>query len=579
MQVFWERSLGGSLSAASKSAEMGHPIIIMSYCFEKYVKETFSKEGLLENIEFDAPDSFNFAFDVVDDIAARLPDKLAMLWCGEDGSERRFTFGDISRLSSKAANVFRAAGVKKGDRVMLVLKRHYQFWYAIMGLCKLGAVAIPGTNLLTAKDLVYRFNAAGVSTIVCTGESAISEHVDTAQADCPTLVTKYAVRGQREGWLDFDELVDAASPDFARPEGDEATRLHENMLLYFTSGTTGLPKMVWHNFAYPIAHIVTARHWHNVNPEGLHLTVAETGWGKAVWGKLYGQWFCEAAIFTYDFERFHAEDILHRIEKYRITTFCAPPTIYRFFIKEDLSKYDLSSLEHVTIAGEALNPEVFNAFQKITGLKLMEGFGQTETTLTACTLRGMEPKPGSMGKPSPAYHTDIVDENGESTKPGVVGEIVVRLDRGIPFGMFGGYFRDEELTKNACRDGMYHTGDVAWRDEDNYFWYVGRTDDLIKSSGYRIGPFEVESVLMEHPSVLECAVTGAPDPIRGQVVRATIVLSRGYTASEELKKEIQEFVKNKTAPYKYPRIVDFVPELPKTISGKIRRVELRKDGK
>jgi len=336
---------------------------------------------------------------------------------------------------------------------------------------------------------------------------------------------------------------------------------------------------VWHNFAYPIAHIVTARHWHNVNPEGLHLTVAETGWGKAVWGKLYGQWFCEAAIFTYDFERFHADDILHRIEKYRITTFCAPPTIYRFFIKEDLSKYDLSSLEHVTIAGEALNPEVFNAFQKITGLKLMEGFGQTETTLTACTLRGMEPKPGSMGKPSPAYHTDIVDENGESTKPGVVGEIVVRLDRGIPFGMFGGYFRDDELTKNACRDGMYHTGDVAWRDEDNYFWYVGRTDDLIKSSGYRIGPFEVESVLMEHPSVLECAVTGAPDPIRGQVVRATIVLSRGYTASEELKKEIQEFVKNKTAPYKYPRIVDFVPELPKTISGKIRRVELRKDGK
>ncbi len=544
----------------------------MSYVYEDYVEEQLSPEGLLQDIKFHVPENFNFAYDVVDVLAKKSPDRLAMLWCNDEGEERKFTFGDISRLSNKAANVFRDAGIKKGDMVMLVLKRHYEFWYAIMGLCKLGAVAIPGTDMLMAKDLVYRFNSAGVCAIVCTADGNIAKSVDEAQAECPTLKHKFGVRGHMDGWDDFASLVDAASDQFERVEN----HWRDMMLLYFTSGTTGQPKMVWHNFAYPIAHIVTARHWHNVDPNGIHFTMAETGWGKAVWGKLYGQWFCEAAIFTYDYStRFKPADALSMIEKYHITTFCAPPTIYRFFIAEDLSKFDLSSLQHVTIAGEALNPEVFYAFEKATGLKLREGFGQTETTLTVLTQRYMEPRPGSMGRPSPAYHTDIVDENGESVRPGQSGEIVIRLDDGFPIGMFGGYLHDEERFQYVCRNGMYHTGDVAWRDEDNYYWYVGRTDDLIKSSGYRIGPFEVESVLMEHPAVLECAVTGAPDPIRGQIVKATIVLNRGYEPTEALTKEIQNYVKVHTAPYKYPRLVEYVAELPKTISGKIRRVELR----
>ena len=544
----------------------------MSYIYEKYLQETVGEDGLLQSVKFNVPDNFNFAYDVVDELAKKSPDRLAMLWCNDEGEERRFTFSDISRLSNKAANVFLNAGIRKGDMVMLVLKRHYEFWYAIMGLCKIGAVAIPGTDMLMAKDLVYRFNAAKVCAIVCTADGNIAKSVDEAESASPTLQHKFAVHGVMDGWEDFGALVEAASDELPRIENN----WRDMMLMYFTSGTTGQPKMVWHNFAYAIAHIITAHNWHNVDPNGIHFTMAETGWGKAVWGKLYGQWFCESAVFTYDYStRFKPADALAMIEKYRITTFCAPPTIYRFFIAEDLTKFDLSSLQHVTIAGEALNPEVFNAFKKATGLELREGFGQTETTLTVFTQRYMTPKPGSMGKPSPAYHTDIVDENGESTRPGQSGEIVIRLDEGFPIGMFGGYLYDEERFKYVCRNGMYHTGDVAWRDEDNYFWYVGRTDDLIKSSGYRIGPFEVESVLMEHPAVLECAVTGAPDPIRGQVVKATIVLNRGYEGSEALTKEIQNYVKIHTAPYKYPRIVEYVAELPKTISGKIRRVELR----
>ncbi|NLD87472.1 MAG: AMP-binding protein [Clostridiales bacterium] len=547
----------------------------MSYVFEKYINEKFDDSGVLSEISFNIPSDFNFGFDVVDDIASRCPEKRAMLWCDEEGNERTFTFGDISRLSNKAANVFKNAGIKKGDMVMLVLKRHYQFWYAIMGLCKIGAVAIPGTNMLTTKDLVYRFDAAGVKAIVCTIPDPASDYAAEAAAVCPSMQIMFGVNGKKEGFLDFDSLIEEASDVFTRPEGEDAIKVEDMMLLYFTSGTTGYPKMVWHDFSYPLAHIITARHWHSVVPEGLHLTVAETGWGKAVWGKLYGQWFCEAGIFVYDFGRFVAKNLLSMLEKYRITTFCAPPTIYRFFLAEDLSQYDLSSIREATIAGEALNPEVYKDFYKHTGLKLREGFGQTETTLTVCTLSGMEPKPGSMGKPSPAYKADII-LNGESAKPGVTGEIVLKLGEEKQCGLFGGYYRDEERYATVCKDGYYHTGDMAWRDEDNYFWYVGRTDDLIKSSGYRIGPFEVESVLMEHPAVLECGVTGVPDPVRGQVVKATIVLNSGYTPSDELKKDIQNYVKSHTAPFKYPRIVEFVDELPKTISGKIRRVELRK---
>jgi acetyl-CoA synthetase len=399
--------------------------------------------------------------------------------------------------------------------------------------------------------------------------------VDEAQKETETLKIKIMVRQKKEGWLSYEEGI-AAAPAFVRPTGDDRPKADEMMLMYFSSGTTGMPKMVAHNHYYSLAHIPTAVYWHNVDPEGLHLTVAETGWGKAVWGKLYGQWIAEAAVFTFDFDRFNADELLKRIEKYKVTTFCAPPTIYRFLIKEDLTRFNLSSLKYCTTAGEALNPEVFNRFRQLTGIRIFEGFGQTETTLCLVTPTWMEPRPGAIGKPSPAYDMDLVDEDGNSVEPGEVGEIVLRLDKEIPCGLMMGYYRDEERTSQAIRDGLYHTGDTAWRDEDGYFWYVGRTDDIIKSSVYRIGPFEVESVIMEHQAVLECAVTGIPDPTRGQVVKATIVLAKGYEPSDELAAEIQNYVKSHTAPYKYPRVVEFVTELPKTISGKIRRTEIRK---
>ena len=548
----------------------------MEAIYKEYIHETFDSAGVLRKITFDYPRSFNFAFDVVDEIARRTPDALAMLWCDEDGNERAFSFREISELSNRAANVFYSVGIRKGDRVMLVLKRHYQFWYAMMGLCKIGALAIPATHLLTTHDFTYRFNAAGVSAIVCTAEGWTIKSVIEAETESPTLKYKMLVHGHDDRFLDFDSLIDAASPVFERPTGEQAVTVDDPMLLYFTSGTTGLPKMVWHRFDYPLAHIVTAAHWHCVERGKLHFTVAETGWGKAVWGKLYGQWFCEAPVFVYDFERFHATDVLERIVRYNISTFCAPPTIYRFFLAEDLTQYDLSGVLHATTAGEALNPEVYNELTRRTGLQIHEGFGQTETTLTACTLRGMVPKPGSMGQASPAYGTDIVDGEGKSCKPGEVGEIVLHIEHDKPVGLFGGYYKDPEMTAHVCREVLYHTGDMAWRDEDDFIWYVGRIDDLIKSSGYRIGPFEVESVLMEHPAVLECGVTGAPDPVRGQVVKATIKLNRGYEGTPELTKELQNYVKTHTASYKYPRIVEYVDELPKTISGKIRRSELRK---
>ncbi len=545
-------------------------------CYQKFVTETLTDEGMLKDISFQVPEHFNFGFDVVDDIAARHPDKKAMIWLsGDQQTEKIFTFADMKYWSDKTANYFRALGIRKGDRVMLVLKRHYQFWFSIVALHKLGAIVIPATNQLVTKDFVYRFNAAGVKAVVCTADGDVAHYVDEALKKSPTVTLRSLVGGAREGWDDFNAGVEAASAAFDRPTGDQQTRSDDLMLMYFTSGTTGYPKIAAHTFTYPLGHIVTARWWHNVDPEGVHFTISDTGWGKAVWGKLYGQWLCEACVFTFDFDRFHSEQILPLFAKYQITTFCAPPTMYRFFIKENLEKYDLSSLKYANTAGEALNPEVFQKFYQATGLKLMEGFGQTETTLVMANLIGMEPKPGSMGKPNPQYDVDLLTPEGEPAKPGEVGEIVIRYDRGRPCGLYSCYYGDEASTAASHRGGVYHTGDTAWRDEDGYFWYVGRTDDLIKSSGYRIGPFEIENVIMELPYVLECAVTGAPDPIRGQVVKATIVLVKGKEGTDALKKEIQDYVKHLTAPYKYPRIVEFVEELPKTISGKIRRVALR----
>lgn len=537
---------------------------------QKFCKETFY-DGKLVNFEPVYEGNFNFAYDVVDALAKEEPQRRAMLWCNDKGEEHTFTFADFAKYSNQAANFFVSQGIGRGDTVMLVLKRHYEFWIALLGLHKVGAVGIPATNLLTKKDFVYRFNAAHVKGIICTTDGDTLEHAEAAMPDSPTVTVKVSVHGSRQGWLDFTEELKKQPETFERAE----TAATDPMLLYFTSGTTGMPKMVWHDYTYPIAHIVTAKYWQNVVPDGLHLTLSDTGWMKAMWGKLYGQWFMEAGIFVCDFDKFTPSDLLPLFHKYQITTFCAPPTMYRFFIKEDLSKYDLSSLTHATIAGEPLNPEVFYQFQKATGLQLMEGFGQTETTLTLFNPVGTTPKPGSMGKPSPAYHVDLVDGEGNTVDPGVVGEIVLRTDQGKPCGMFDGYYQNPELTKGVWSNNIYHTGDTAWRDEDGYFWYVGRTDDIIKSSGYRIGPFEIESVIMELPYVLECAITGTPDPIRGQVVKATIVLAHGKEATEELKKEIQNYVKKQTAPYKYPRVVEFVEELPKTISGKIRRVELK----
>ncbi|NLT98893.1 MAG: AMP-binding protein [Christensenellaceae bacterium] len=542
--------------------------------FEKYAQANFSSyEDFHKNFKINVPERFNFAYDVLDELARTKPDKTALYWTNEAGEKRVFSFADMKRLSDKAANYLTSLGIGKGDMVMIILKRDWQFWYTIMALHKIGAVTIPATHLLTPKDITYRVNAASVKAVICTGSGDVAQHVDDAQ-DVPTLKYKL-ICGDREGWLNYDRGVEEASEHFTRPAPEDSPANDDMMLLYFTSGTTGMPKMVAHSFTYPLGHIPTAVFWHNADPDGLHLTVSETGWAKSVWGKLYGQWLAETAIFVYDHEKFVPANMLRAICEHKVTTFCAPPTVYRYFIKEDLSQYDFSHLKWATTAGEPLNPEVYHQFYKATGLKLYEIYGQTELVVTVGTFIWMEPKPGSMGKPSPLFDVDIVNEAGEPCKWGEAGEIVVRTDKGTNPGMFLGYYRDEELTRKVWHDGMYHTGDVAWRDEDGYFWYVGRTDDVIKSSGYRIGPFEVESALMEHPAVLETAITGVPHPERGQVVKATIVLAKGYQPSDELAKELQEHVKRVTAPYKYPRVIEFVDELPKTISGKIRRVELR----
>ncbi len=540
--------------------------------WEDFIEVSEGEDGSLQSISFKDPDHFNFAFDVVDELARRKPDKLAMLHVDKNKVERRFTFEDISRASNRAANYFKSLGIQRGDRVLLILKRHYQFWIAMMGLNKLGAVALLASNQMLSHDLEYRFQAAGITAVIATGDDHVPEHVEEAAAAvCPGM-TKILVNGVREGWRDFDSEYAMFRSSF--PRTDDAPQGEDLMLMFFTSGTTGYPKAAAHCHKYPLGHFITAKYWHCVDPEGLHLTISDTGWAKSMWGKLYGQWLNEAAVFVYDFDRFDAHDILPMFEKYHITTFCAPPTMYRMLIKEDIGKYDLSSIQHATIAGEALNPEVFHQFQKATGLSVMEGFGQSETTVMIGNLIGMSPKVGSMGKPVPLYPVDLVDAEGESVPVGQVGEIVIRAEKEDICGLFRGYYNNPRGTDAAWHDGLYHTGDTAWRDEDGYFWYVGRVDDLIKSSGYRIGPFEIESVIMELPYVLECGVSAAPDEIRGQVVKASIVLTKGTEGTEELKKEIQNYVKQHTAPYKYPRIVVFKEELPKTTSGKIIRSKL-----
>ncbi len=538
-----------------------------------------SQDDFKKNFKINVPDNFNFGYDIVDAWAEKDPNKKALLWTNDKDEHIQFTFADLKRETDKTASYFQSLGIGKGDMVMLILKRRYEFWFSIIALHKLGAVAIPATHLLTKKDIVYRCNAAGIKMIVSAGEEVITKHILDAVDESPTLKTLVSIGPDYpESFLNFHEGINSAKP-FVRPE--KVNTNDDISLMYFTSGTTGEPKMVAHDFTYPLGHIVTASYWHKLHKDSLHLTIADTGWGKAVWGKLYGQMIAGANIFVYEHEKFTPANILEKINQYHITSLCAPPTIFRFLIKEDISKYDLSSLEYCTTAGEALNFSVYQTFKEITGIRLMEGFGQTETTLTLGTFPWMEPKPGSMGVPNPQYDIDLITPDGRSAEDGEQGQIVIRTDKGKPIGLFKEYYKDKERSNEAWHDNIYYTGDVAWRDEDGYFWFVGRADDVIKSSGYRIGPFEVESALMTHDAVVECAITGVPDEIRGQVVKATIVLSKEYKGKEgaELIKDIQDHVKRVTAPYKYPRVIEFVDELPKTISGKIRRVEIREKDK
>ena len=540
--------------------------------YRQFIDITENENGTPLSIKFKNTERFNFAFDLVDALADKDPEKLAMLHISRDKTERRFTFKDLKKASNQCANYFKSLGIKKGDRVMLVLKRHYQFWFAMLGLNKLGAVAIPATNQLQEHDFSYRFKAAGVKAIICTADGDTAHQADIAEKDYGEPLIKMIVNGEREGWRSFDEEYKLYSTHYERtadaPCGDDL------MLMFFTSGTSGYPKIAAHSYKYALGHFHTAKYWHNVDPDGLHFTISDTGWAKAMWGKLYGQWLCEAATFVYDFDRFDAADILPMFAKYHITTFCAPPTMLRMMIKQDISQYDFSSVKHMTTAGEALNPEVYRQFEKATGLQILEGFGQSESTMIIGNMTGEPHKIGSMGKPAPIYDVDIIDADGKSVPAGETGEIVINIKNGLPCGLATCYYGDKEKTDETWHDGYYHTGDTAWRDEDGFYWYVGRIDDVIKSSGYRIGPFEIESVIMELPYVLECGVSAAPDPVRGQVVKASIVLVKGTEGSQELKKEIQTYVKAHTAPYKYPRIVVFKDSLPKTTSGKIQRNKL-----
>lgn len=558
---------------------------------KQYVNETYDEAGLLKTFGITHPDDFNFGYDVVDEIAQNDPDRRAMVWCNPEGEEHIFTFADMKYWSDKTANYLADAGIGRGDAVTVILRRHYQFWFVAVALHKLGALMIPATFMLKEHDLEYRLNSSSTKAIICTHLGDIAQTVDNVEANCPTVEIKILVNGggggflqgaaipqqvctlttHREGWLDFNTGVTNSSSDFDKRETD----VFDPALLYFSSGTTGNPKMVLHDGTYPLAHIPTAKHWHNVTSDnGNHFTIADTGWGKAVWGKLYGQWLMEACVMTYDFDRFSPAEILNLIDKYRITTICCPPTMYRLMMAEGIDNYDLSTLVYCTTAGEALNPDLFESWKAGTGLQLVEGFGQTETVLAICNTVGMECKPGSMGKPNPLFEIALIEEGGTPCNPGKTGEIVIKL-RDHTDGVMSCYYRDEEKTAEAMRDGWYHTGDIAWADEDGYFWYVGRNDDVIKSSGYRIGPFEVESVLLDHPAVAECAITGVPDAVRGFAVKATIVLAPGYEGTDELTRELQTHVKTNTAPYKYPRIIDYVDALPKTVNGKVRRAAIR----
>ena len=540
---------------------------------DRYIDTTVNEAGTPTSITYHNIDRFNFAFDIMDELAREHPDQMAMLHLDISKKERRFTFEDFRKMSNRAANYYKALGIKRGDRIMLVLRRQYHFWITMLAMEKLGAVVIPATDQLLCKDYIYRFQTGEVSGVICTSHGQAAGEIEKALPECPNVKHLIYCGGKREGWHDFDTEYADYSSHFER--ADDAPGGDDPMLMFFTSGTTGYPKLVCHSHKYPLGHYITAKYWHNVIPGKLHLTISDTGWAKACWGKIFGQWLCEAALFVYDFDRFHASDILPLFKEYDIKTFCAPPTMYRMLIKEDLGKYDLSSIVHASIAGEALNPEVFQKFKEATGLSIMEGFGQSETAIIIGNLTGMVPKPGSMGKPVPLYDVDLVDHDGKPVPVGEVGEIVIRTDHGPACGLLTGYYGSSDRNVNGnWHDDLYHTGDTAWRDEDGYFWYVGRVDDLIKSSGYRIGPFEIESVIMELPYVLECGVSAAPDPVRGQVVKASIVLVKGKEGTEELKKEIQSYVKQRTAPYKYPRIVVFRDELPKTTSGKIQRALL-----
>ena len=555
---------------------------------ERFLTQTsfVSEEDFEKNLHFKIPENFNFAYDVMDILAEEQPEKLAILWTSERGEEVKTTFKEFKEQTDRTAAYLMSLGIGRGDKVMLILKRHYQWWLSMMALCKIGAIAIPATHMLTKQDIIYRNDSASVKAIICANDGYVTTQIQSAMPESPSVKLLVAVNSMSEydkpipeGFHDWHkEWINA--PEFKRP--DNVNSNEDTMLMYFTSGTSGEPKMVAHDYLYALGHLTTGVFWHNLKEHSLHLTVADTGWGKAVWGKLYGQWFAGAAVFVYDHEKFTAEKIMRQIEKYHITSFCAPPTIYRFIIREDFSKYDLSSLEWCTTAGEAMNPSVADKFKELTGITVYEGFGQTETTMTLGTFPWVKPRPGSMGKPNPQYDVRLLRPDGTECEDGEKGEICILIGDEKPLGLFKGYYRDEEKTKEAWHDGVYHTGDMAWRDEDSYFWFVGRTDDVIKSSGYRIGPFEVENALMLHPAVVECAITGVPDPIRGMVVKATVVLSDEYKdkAGDDLVKELQNHVKRETAPYKYPRIIEFVDELPKTISGKIRRVEIRqKDNK
>ncbi|MBE6854859.1 MAG: acetyl-CoA synthetase [Ruminococcus sp.] len=536
-----------------------------------------SYEDFKENFTINVPEYFNFGFDIVDEWAKQEPEKQALLWCNDHGEEIRFTFTDIKRLSNRVANYFKSLGIQKGDVVMLILRRRWEYWVCAVALHKLGAVLIPGSLQLTKKDIVYRGNAAGVKAIVCVNDDFVMAQVDAAFPEIESLKTKIMVAEKREGWAYLEEEMEKFSDELERPTGEEATKSTDLMLIYFTSGTTGMPKMVMHNCSHPLGHIITAKYWQQVQENKLHMSVSDSGWAKFGWGKIYGQWICGAVIFGYDMDKFVPKNLLEKMSHYKLTTFCAPPTMYRFMLQEDMTKYDLSSIQNFCNAGEPLNPEVFRKIYELTGLKMREGFGQTEGPVLLANFKWIDPQPGSMGKPSPLFNIHLLNAEGAYCDDGDEGTIAVcGIDENYPVGLFRGYYKNPELTEQVIGGKNYDLGDMAWRDSDGYYWFVGRNDDVIKCSGYRIGPFEVESALIEHPAVVECAITAAPDPIRGQVVKATVVLAGGYTPSDELTKELQNHVKRVTAPYKYPRIIEYVEELPKTLGGKIKRAEIRK---